>query len=74
MILNLVFYTLIMISHSFWLTVISIFFTGAFTTIRIGIGYTYMVELVGAPYRTIYGTIWNINEGLIYLLATIYFW
>jgi hypothetical protein len=32
------------------------------------------MELIGAPYRTFYGTIWNVNEGLVYLWATIYFW
>jgi len=31
------------------------------------------MELMYEPSRWLYGTIWNINEGLIYLFATIYF-
>ena len=67
-------FTVLMISKSFWLTVGMIFLNGAFESIRLSIGYTYCMELIGAPYRTLYGTIWNVNEGLVYLWATIYFW
>jgi hypothetical protein len=50
------------------------FLTGAVESIRLSIGYNYCMELIGAPYRTLYGSIWNVNEGLVYLWATIYFW
>jgi hypothetical protein len=63
-----------MVSKSFWLTVSMIFLNGAFESIRLSIGYNYCMELIGASYRTFYGTIWNVNEGLVYLWATIYFW
>ena len=72
--MNLVFYTIIMFSHSFWLTVASIFAIGTLSTIRIGIGFTYMIELVGVPYRTMYGTIWRVLEGMITNYAMVYFW
>ena len=51
-----------------------IFLPGTIKSIRLSIGYNYCMELIGAPYRTLYGTIWNVNEGLVYLWSTIYFW
>ena len=63
-----------MLDHSFWLTVSSIFLIGALESIRLSIGYNYCMELIGAPHRDMYGTIWNVNEGLIYFWTTIYFW
>jgi len=70
---NLVLYTIVMASHSYWLTVGCIFLIGALESIRISIGYTYVMELMYEPDRSFYGTVWNVNEGLIYLWATIYF-
>ena len=67
-------FTVVLISKSFWLTVSMIFLLGTLKSIRISIGYTYCMELIGAPYRTFYGTLWNVNEGLIFLWATIYYW
>ena len=67
-------FTAIMVSKSFWLTVFCIGMFGALSSVRINIGFNYFLELVGAPYRNVYGTIWNISEGVIYLYATIYFW
>ncbi len=71
---NLFIYTILVISKSFWLSVSMMFLTGAVESIRLSIGYNYCMELIGAPYRTLYGSIWNVNEGLVYLWATIYFW
>jgi MFS family permease len=70
---NFIIFTLIILSHSFWLTVACEFFIGVFSTVRVNIGYPYMAELVGQKYRTAYGTLWSISEGLIFIYATIYF-
>ena len=43
-----------------------IFLLGTLKSIRLSIGYVYCMELIGAPYRNFYGTIWNVNEGLVY--------
>jgi hypothetical protein len=63
-----------MLSHSFWVTVSSIFIIGALESIRLSIGYNYCMELIGEAHRNFYGTVWNVNEGLVYFWATIYFW
>jgi hypothetical protein len=63
-----------MLSHSYWLTVFCIFAMGMLSSVRVNVGYMYLAELVGAEVRTLYGTIWNISEGLIYIYATVYFW
>jgi hypothetical protein len=31
------------------------------------------MELIGEPYRAAYGAAWNVNEGLIYFWATLWF-
>lgn len=62
-----------MLSKSYWLSVTCIYFIGCLESIRLSIGYNYIMELIGEKYRTFYGTIWNANEACIYLWATIYF-
>jgi len=71
--INLILYSILMLSHSYWLSVVTIFFIGALESIRLSIGYNYCMELIGVKYQTFYGTVWNVNEGAIYLWATIYF-
>ena len=46
---------------------------GCLSTIRVTIGFNYCIELAGERYRTLYGTLWLVQEGLIYLYGTIYF-
>lgn len=70
---NLALYTVLMLSHNLWLTVGALFFIGCLESIRISIGYNYCMELMYSPYRTFYGTAWNVNEALVYFWATIYF-
>jgi MFS family permease len=71
---NLGLYTVLMLSHNLWLSVACIFLIGALESIRISIGFAYCMELMYEPNRSFYGTVWNVNEGLIYFWATLYFW
>lgn len=72
-VVNLALYTVLMLSHSYWLSVACIFFIGALESIRISIGFNYCMELMHEPDRAFYGAVWNVNEGLIYFWATLYF-
>ena len=74
MVLQAMFFTGVMVSHSYWLTIACIFGIGTVAYLRVNVGFAYMSELVGAKYRTLYGTVWNISEGLIFIYATVYFW
>lgn len=71
--MNLILFTILMLSHSYWLTVGTIFVIGAFESIRISIGFNYCMELLHEPNRAFYGSVWNVNEGLVYFWATLYF-
>lgn len=66
-------YSVLMLSKNFWLTVSMIFLLGTSESLAISIGFNYCNELLGKPYRPIFGSIWNVNEGCIYLWCTIYF-
>jgi SP family myo-inositol transporter-like MFS transporter 13 len=70
---NLLVMTVTMASTSYWLTIGSIFVIGMITTVRIGIGYNYMQELVPDKFKTRYSTIWMVQEGCISLYAVLYF-
>jgi MFS family permease len=50
------------------------FFFGAFTSLRVNVGYNYLVEMVPRSHKILMGTTWNINEGIPYLIMTIFFW
>jgi MFS family permease len=58
MLLNLVLLVVLLFSRSYQTTLAMVFLLGALTTIRLPLISNYLVELVGAPYRTIYLTIW----------------
>lgn len=47
---------------------------GMFSSIRTNLGYPYLMELLPKKYQTLVTTIWSIQEALIYVLATTYFW
>ena len=47
---------------------------GLVTTIRINIGFVYLMELLPKRNQTSYGSIYIVLEGLVLLLATLYFW
>ena len=50
------------------------FMLGLATTIRINIGFIYMMELMPKRNQTFYASAYNVLEGLVLLLATLYFW
>ena len=49
-----------------------LFISGVFNSIRTNIGYMYMIELMPQKNRSLMGTVWNLVEGTINLIAT--FW
>ena len=54
---------------------IALWFTfGLFTSIRSTIGYVYLMELLPKKAQTPVTSIWNVQEGMIYVFAVIYFW
>lgn len=71
--MRVILYTIIMFDRSYWTMIVMLFLVGFSENFTLSIGYNYFVELIGEPYRPTYGSLWNANEGLVYLWATIWF-
>ena len=54
---------------------IALWFTiGLLSSIRVQVGYVYLLELMPKKGQTPVTSIWNVQEVMIYVLAIIYFW
>jgi hypothetical protein len=73
-IINSVLYTLLMSTSDMYAMIAILFAQGFINSIRINVGYVYMIELMPKRHEVTIGTVWNCVEGLIYLQATIYFY
>ena len=56
-----------------WMIVVTFVF-GLATTIRVNVGFVYMMELMPKRNQSFYASTYNTFEGAILLLATLYFW
>ena len=50
------------------------FLFGALSSVRMNIGYVYLMEMLPEKWQTPITSIWNVQEAFIYVLATLYFW
>ena len=48
--------------------------TGTMASLRVSVGYVYLMELLPKKAKTFVTTIWCVQEAFIYVFATIYFW
>ena len=55
---NVIVSTIIMFTHNANMMIFAIFCLGALMTIRVTIGFVYLVELMPSSRQTLYGTIW----------------
>ena len=74
MALNLVMYTLLMFTQNIDLMLICIFVQGALNSIRVNIGYLYLLEMMPKHFQTTAGSFWGMADSCTYLMATLYFW
>ena len=74
MALNMLLYTMLMTCESLDAMIFVMFCFGMTTSIRINVGYVYLMELVPENKQTLIGTCWNIGEAMVYMIGTIYFW
>lgn len=72
--INLILYTMLMTATSLNQMIFVLFSFGMNTSLRVNVGYIYLMELIPAKSQTFVGTVWNIGEACIYLIGTIYFW
>ena len=67
-------YNILMVTTNVNVMLLTIFVFGLLCSIRLNVGYVYMVELMPRNKATFYGTLWNNFDCAILPLATIYFW
>lgn len=72
--INLIAYTFIMINTHFWTQCVLLLIVGLNSPTTYVIGFGYLQELVGNDHKAIYATIWNLSEGLIFVISTLYYW
>ena len=53
---------------------VTLFLLGCLSSIRIMIGYNYLVELMPKRYQTLTGTCWCLLEAFIPFMCALYFW
>ena len=74
MTIQLILYTLLMVCTSHNLMILIIFCFGMNSSIRINVGFVYLMELMPKKKQTLAGTAWNIGEAFTYFIGTVYFW
>ena len=73
MIAMLVNYTVILFTHSYWVTVFCIFIFGGLSTVSLNIGFQYFMELIVKRERAWYATVYNIIDFSVYSQMVYYF-
>lgn len=74
MVADWVLFILIFVTKSLnWMIVVTTIF-GMMTTIRVNIGFVYMMEMMPKRKQSFYASLYNTFEGTILLQGTIYFW
>ena len=61
-------------TKSYYVMMGAMFVFGCLSSIRICVGYNYMIEMMPKSGQTASGTVWMIFEGAIPLFCAIYFW
>ena len=74
MTLTLIMYTLLLWTTNYYVMLGSIFAQGTLTSIRINVGWIYLIEMMPKHVRTRIGTFYGSLDACVYLMATIYFW
>lgn len=74
MVLDVALYVGLLFTHNM-IVMICIWFTfGLLTSLRTNVGYVYLMELLPKRVQTAVTSGWNVQESVIYVLGTLYFW
>ena len=73
MTINLIAFTILLITHDIRLMTAMIFVQGFLTSIRINVGFLYFMEMMPSHAMTWFGVSKGIFDAVIYLFATFYF-
>lgn len=71
--MSVILYVVFLFSRSYLLTLASMFLMGATTSGKLGVGYPYLMELLGKNYRPFYATLMSAATSLDGIIGTLYF-
>lgn len=74
MLIQLCLYTCLLLTHSLIVMIILFLCFGALSTVRIQVGYVYLMELMPRKMQAHVTSTWSVQEALIYVICTVYFW
>ena len=74
MVCQLLFYTGVMFTHSLTVIIVLVFLFGMLSSVRLNVGYIYLMEVLPKKAQTNVTSCWSVQEAAIYVVATIYFW
>lgn len=74
MVCDLALYTGLMLTHRLGVMIFIYFCFGMICSIRIQVGYVYLMEVLPKKAQTHVTSGWNVQEAMIYVVGTIYFW
>ena len=74
MTIDLLLYTGLMITDSLAVMITLYFTFGMMCSIRINVGYIYLMECLPKKAQTPVTSGWNVQEAMIYVIGTLYFW
>jgi hypothetical protein len=66
-------YIVMIFSRSYKVTLVCMFLMGGTTSGKLGVGFPYLVELLGKKYRPLYATMMNVASSLVGVIGTLYF-
>ena len=64
----------IMFTKSWAVVYVVGFLLGAVTSLRIQVGFNYLIEFYPVKYQTAAGVAYCVADGLVYMIATLFFW
>ena len=67
-------YTGLMLTHSLAVMIVLVFLFGMLSSVRLNVGYIYLMEVLPKKAQTNVTSCWSVQEAAIYVVATIYFW
>ena len=73
-VLDLCIYTTILFTSNFTIIIVCGLLLGMLSSIRISVGYNYLIEFFPTNRQTFIGSVWIVIDALMYTMMVIYFW
>ena len=69
-----IFYTSMMLTHNYWVMMVTLFGFGLAASARMSVGFVYLCELCPSRLVPLIGSLFSVYDGSTYTFAVIYYW